>query len=85
MRNSLIKKYALEAIEVLGESTKFEIVDYVINKLQSLRELPPHFYPHERRNIHYLVSVGFNMTDLKTSGFVSNRKEGQKWIWSINK
>jgi|TARA_R100000231_G_scaffold79807_1_gene61510 predicted transcriptional regulator len=83
MRSDLIEKYALEAIEALGESTKFDIVDYIINKLQQLRELP-HFYPHERKNIHSLISVGFNMTDLKKSGFVSNRKEGQKWIWFIN-
>ena len=85
MRNPLVKKLTLEAIEVLGESRKFDIVEYVINRLMKMRLLP-NLYRHERIILHGLISLGWDMSDLKDDKIVANNgRRGQKCLWFINK
>ena len=83
MRSPEIYKLSLEAIKVLGEATKREICDYVLDRLVELGELPYH-EPHQRPTFHKVISIVFDMTGLKQDGLVLNERRGQNWIWFIN-
>ena len=80
MKSPEIYRLAFEAIKVLGESTKRQISDYVLDRLVELGKLPYH-EPHQRPTFHEVISIGFMMTKLKDDGLVLNERRGQDWIW----
>ena len=80
MKSPLMKKLAFEAIESLGESTKREQCDYVLDRLVEMGEIAK-FEPHQRPNYHKLISYGFETTGLKEDGLVANERRGNNWIW----
>ena len=83
MRSKQINKLAFEAIKFLGESTKREQCDYVIDRLVEMGELPYH-EPHQRPVFHELISYGFETDALKKQNLVANERRGQNWIWFTN-
>ena len=80
MRSKQINKLAFEAIEFLGESTKREICDYILDRLVEQGKLP-RFEPHQRPVFHEVISTGFETTALKEDGLVANERRGNNWIW----
>ena len=85
MRNPLVKKLTLEAVKELGVSRKYDIVNYVIDSLIKLRLLP-NLYRRERLIIHGLISLGWDMSDLREENIIANNgRRGQKCLWFIKK
>ena len=80
MRSQLINKLAFEAIKSLGESTKREQCDYVLDRLVEMGEIAK-FEPHQRPTYHKLISYGFETTALKEQNLVANERRGNNWIW----
>ena len=85
MRNPLVKKLTLEAVKELGMSRKYDIVNNVIDSLIKLRLLP-NLYKRERLIIHGLISLGWDMSDLREENIIANNgRRGQKCLWFIKK
>ena len=85
MRNPLVKKLTHEAVKELGVSRKYDIVNYVIDSLIKLRLLP-NLYRRERSIIHGLISLGWDMSDLREENIIANNgRRGQKCLWFIKK
>ena len=85
MRNPLVKKLTHEAVKELGVSRKYDIVNHVIDSLIKLRLLP-NLYRRERFIIHGLISLGWDMSDLREENIIANNgRRGQKCLWFIKK
>ena len=81
MHHPTIREFTLETIEELGTCKKIEIVNLVIDKLVQSNNLP-HLYNRERDIIHGLISLGWDMANLKDEGLVNNNgKRGAKARW----
>tara|TARA_B100000945_G_scaffold40908_1_gene27467 strand:+ start:370 stop:645 length:276 start_codon:yes stop_codon:yes gene_type:complete len=81
MHHPTIREFTLETIEELGICKKIEIVNLVIDKLIQNNNLP-HLYGRERDIIHGLISLGWDMSNLKDEGLVNNNgKRGAKARW----
>ena len=85
MRNPLVKKLTFEAVKELGVSRKYDIVEKVIDNLIKMGLLP-HLYDRERSVIHGLISLGWDMSDLREENIIANNgRRGQKCLWFIKK